>query len=1556
MALRQHNDCATLLGLSSEKAPKTLVHDLEVIGAARPAEQEHTFDPLQDLLDSLVAWFLDESRSNRATDGDDLALCIRVVRWISRHTGSRERLVTRPEGRLEPLLVQAASNVGAGVEGITEALRIISGTWQGDGLRKLRFRQAFAEAIREHLDRVPVDVAFRFGRREGGAGIAADGGGGGKIKARLALPATLDWGAFRGYTVTMWLRPDPTADGDSFLLFCFRNSAGVGVEAALGPTRAEEVEAGQGGTKEIGGRSEGEEWDLSFTREIKITSYHRSNLERGSSVKCRVGSLCGDVAENGAGGGTGAGARAGDRGGWRLVTVSHGLPYVRRSGRLQVAVDAKVVLEAELPYPTATGQASGDVMLRSSFFDGMVGCAGAVALYEEELGLSALQTLFGAGPNHLGGTQPLPVAQPNPNPDTDPDSSGFHTQVLSGEGAKAAAEARILWAYLPQMCQDKVCHQWTPRGSTRLHKVVISSPHGGASQRGQQGVVARLEGEADTVSLYSSPEGGRGVAPSLATQAGIHDAWFRAGGVRGLLYAMARVVDELAEGTDTNESNGQSRDSKEQLGLGLGGDHGGEDNPGVSLLGELVKIMAALLASGPVHREEFLKVHGFHMLSIVLQRLPNPKENLSGTVVAACLHLLDVVDALQELELIGAALQGLVLDFRLWSEAGGGTQEQLLVGVERVASKRAPQLRLFLGVQLLLDILRVHICMVDLAAVKPNPGEREGGGGKLHCSESSGDGRPHQREGTVALRTAWCEGRGQRQGQGEGGRRDEGSEATAIEGCVDSCTRMLLAMLMQGLSESCDVEGEGAGAWAGEGAGPRAEVGPGGPRGSTSSGSGAPGGGEGSFSGEGGEGNQGASSQPPEGGGGGGEVGAVVACLLECQSPVLQRGLVGVLLKLRVSHPRSLRRELLWCNFASEVAPALLTKKGYTSNVREGTLDLTLWLLQEAKLAGEERLLVLPPSKSPPLPMAASAATTAHASVRSPPGTPGSPGEKGTAASPSPGTGGGGGVRDHERRGRRSASPGGRDRDRDRDRPGAGSRHGTSSPASQAQAVALAVTRGVWGPLPSASQWAAPPVGESIVRVALRGGSVATGDGCNAPGGEGRDGGGGGGEDRASLWLSVPFVAALLPGASPDTRQEAVTSLNIVLKSDPAARKGLLQQCEHMWADCLMELALCDREWTWSHGAGAGAGAGGGVGGEGGGGSYAPSIKSNGMGGEWESIVGFGTGAISAPVTEIRSLCEELALASVGFLAAEAVSSRPRGWTIFRPVLAALGRAAWVCIGPDAGGRAWRCKALCKLSTTVLQHVSRGTGQWTELTLDGLNKVILLIEERLFPDEGQPCPWGASGPGAGARDGVGAGAGVVTSVSFSGLVSTCSQGGNTFGGRGGRGGGEGGDAMAATVNPLVDCLVEITRGLRCILSTKPLPAGDKVPAAAVAAAAVARPPTGGAGVGAGAGAGGGGVRVGDGGGDDDGLRGRARTALWPSLRVLGRIPALREVGADLSRVIYREVFSSLQTLLSLTEVDPTVGKDATLSAFLGLQRALSACDQDLSRTGPSATW
>ncbi|CBN78886.1 expressed unknown protein [Ectocarpus siliculosus] len=46
--------------------------------------------------------------------------------------------------------------------------------------------------------------------------------------------------------------------------------------------------------------------------------------------------------------------------------------------------------------------------------------------------------------------------------------------MLSGQGAKAAASARLVAAFLPRMCTDGVCPAWRPGGTVDLHNVVMA--------------------------------------------------------------------------------------------------------------------------------------------------------------------------------------------------------------------------------------------------------------------------------------------------------------------------------------------------------------------------------------------------------------------------------------------------------------------------------------------------------------------------------------------------------------------------------------------------------------------------------------------------------------------------------------------------------------------------------------------------------------------------------------------------------------------------------------------------------------------------------------------------------------------------------------------------------------------------------------------------------------------------------------------------------------------------------------------------------------------------
>lgn len=291
-------------------------------------------------------------------------------------TGAENRAKDSESNKEEPLqllLELAAGRLGAGVDGLHTSLALIGGDF--NGLTSMRVRRAFAAALRAHLAAVRLDSVFRFGRPKYVAGVPRsivggnsggkngfpDGTSGVSSPGRLALPLVQNWALFRKYTVTLWIRPEidsaDVIDDDGLspgpvTLFRLRSMEGIGVEARLSSTAS----AG----------------DVGHNREMDlvVTSFLRVSAQKSFSVKGKLPaptpmatSMESDAVETGTsvGGSIAEGVRLG---GWRFIVISHGQPYVKRSGKLRISVDGEVMLETELPYPPGTGQGSKDPLSR----------------------------------------------------------------------------------------------------------------------------------------------------------------------------------------------------------------------------------------------------------------------------------------------------------------------------------------------------------------------------------------------------------------------------------------------------------------------------------------------------------------------------------------------------------------------------------------------------------------------------------------------------------------------------------------------------------------------------------------------------------------------------------------------------------------------------------------------------------------------------------------------------------------------------------------------------------------------------------------------------------------------------------------------------------------------------------------------------------------------------------------------------------------------------------------------------------------------------------------
>jgi hypothetical protein len=821
---------------------------------------------------ALQSWLVDSPGDDSPDCADPLQLVCTIVSVLIRCC---------PPGAWNPLLpLLEASGAGlpAGVAGLRAALRLLTCR----GAEGLRPRAALASSLARHLRSCPADLVFEFPDPDPGSRSPSSGQHrrqGQPDRGDLAaiasspssqcieLPRTLTWEGFRGYTVALWLQVDSAASSRDITLFDLRASGGEGLEVTLS---ACEEPAGA-------------------RRALKATSFTRGATARSAAVM--VEGLAG-VSERGDG-------RCGP---WRLVTFSHSLPYLKKP-LFSMSVDAECVLQTDLPYPASAQAAGGrdDAFLslrgfglglgrssaaggggssRGVVCNGLIGRVAFVGMFEGDLSQAALRVALDAGPGQIPFLMPLFVPRAHVE---------LQTAALRGPAAKAGIEAHLLWAYVPRLALAGSASSgmgFVPSlvlaGRAKLRHTDIAGPpsvvqRGGG---GGSGSMARLCGEVHVVSTYS---GGFARGRPPAGFFDVQDAWLRAGGVRSVLYIVGVAVDEAATMKPEADS-----------GLAL-------------LLMELLCLLRALLESSQAHREEALHSHAFHLTSAALQRLPRPSSQLDPGVLAACLGLLDAAlsssDALypsaanSEAQapppaLVGAVLQGLLLDFGLWAGAHASLQSQLICGIASVlqSSKRSMTAALarYVGVQRLLDILRVHICTDILGAVAAAPAD---------C--------PAERSG------------------------EEAGADDCIRSAVDACEQCLLAVLEWDLihmSMSSSRLGMRQSP-------PSPEVSLPPPTPKSTSGA--------------------ASSRksfPPEVSSPLSEcraMDAIIMCLHESRSPSLLVSLLRTIIQLRQVQSAPLCRALSSADFASLTAPVLLCRRGYPRDVRVHCLTLVLWLLHD---------------------------------------------------------------------------------------------------------------------------------------------------------------------------------------------------------------------------------------------------------------------------------------------------------------------------------------------------------------------------------------------------------------------------------------------------------------------------------------------------------------------------------------------------------------------------------------------------------------------------------
>ncbi len=1237
---------------------------LSFVTALQGLEDENADSSNLSSVHDLVATFIgattewiSEDRSNICCD--PLALAVGIVAEIVELNPD----VTQQAGGdvLLPLLVVAAY-IGAGTDGIRASLNFLSSGVPG----LIKARVALASMLRTHLQKCPVDLSFlflandavspnhrdqnpdstsgstRLQQHKQKRGTSSESKLEGAISPTgVALPRHFNWEGYRGYTVLLYLELSMECRTRDVCLFKLRVGVGEGIEVNL-----------------IRGV------------EVNVTSYPRGGSAHTISAsfpKVKLGN-----------------------GRWDLLSISHSLPYLKRP-QMRIAVNNVVILEEELSYPTGGGPGDDKKIGRGGFplsgsgqwirkhsswgtctpcsvlCEGMVGKLSYAAMFEGELSLSALSYFISAGPAHLAG---MPVPVPHPLHELD-------KEVLRGKAYKECMEARMLWAYIPFMAPQSgnFVPDIVQTGKPKRNWTDVCGPPLLTQRGGGMRGMGRLAGGVRIDSAYAPDS-----TCTSSRTGGIYDAWFRAGGVKAVLFTMGCVVDtsiNMASEWDSNVS---------------------------SFLASLLGILAYLMKGLPVHREEALQHHAFHMVCMILRRLPRPTSQLNVAVVSACLDFLELdIDSTRnycittssspsqqcgpslsskqttnqlsnltlDLVLVGAALQGLLLDTSLWLMAPPLLHISLL---QRIAARVnyslfVHALSRYVGVHHLLDVMRFIVAHYDESKPKPNhTGETDGGGPNERVQNLVGkddDNGIHFL--TAAARTISFEECG------------GGSSSNDDETLLDLCHRIVFAVISWDLS-GIKLPPPPAGSvamWK------RGTISDGGgfitsldstsdtiqrekrkqlytmsspllaPYDITSSGS--------------------------------SSVNAVLSVLHESQNDSLLLTLLRLLLRLRHTRHDELRWTLLLGGFLHVTAPVILGTGRYFRGVREECLTLTVWLLSNVR-KGEEELWpfglgIDPLFNNLPVPSALNASS--------------------------------GHPRHH------NSSNNNYFLEDERE----------PLHIALARCIVSAISEGLWEVEKTEESFDAAIYSSTVMESIISCGQNSivferTSQCCSSSPSSTTHDVLHPDHSKMNVWLVLPFIASVISLCPPNAKERAALYVNMAIKSDAAVRKMIHLHSGSVWIECLVEIAISNKLSSLSN-------------------TLTtlinrPLIDSSET--ETPMLQAERHRMKSTNFSPDSTVCEEFALDAIGCMLSDAVLLKHRGsdWKLWHRLLSSLDYAATQQLGGGEIGQPWLQSTLSCIIVLVLHRMKRG-GRWSSsASLDGVAHMVALADEQLVSVQTQP--------------------------------------------------------------------------------------------------------------------------------------------------------------------------------------------------------------------------
>ena len=358
---------------------------------------------------------------------------------------------------------------------------------------------------------------------------------------------------------------------------------------------------------------------------------------------------------------------------WHLLAFAHKAKTRLEEATVRVYVDGSLEIEHELPYPFL--DSPPDSMW--TFGAGVRAAVAGMTLYSDTLNAQLLSLLTEAGP-YVGS---LDVCVSHPQGSFDTGHSVLGTHFTKGVAAVQACRTEVIFSFNPlHFTMDALL---PAHSAGKVSPDFIEMTH--RLEESDSSKVPFLTGHSDVE-----------VTSSWVT------TWMHVGGTGVMMYLIWDYANYRVTGSAATAT------AELMLSCVFG----------------VMDLLSVLLTRSCAGRDQFLQEHSFHVLALTLGRLENKAVALDVTMANRCIQLLlsmqsDALDG----DGIAAALQGLLLDFKLWEFSSMETKQHILSSVAELTATNAHVLFRSTGVQRILDIMNEH-CSAAASGLRRN---REGG-------------------------------------------------------------------------------------------------------------------------------------------------------------------------------------------------------------------------------------------------------------------------------------------------------------------------------------------------------------------------------------------------------------------------------------------------------------------------------------------------------------------------------------------------------------------------------------------------------------------------------------------------------------------------------------------------------------------------------------------------------------------------------------------------------------------------------------------------------------